>query len=86
MARVVPQYTINDLVAADIHSIFISRVNGAVTATASYTITSSNAPNGAIMDQKFPSVTVPIQGAALTALNNFITSNVIPAANTQEGL
>lgn len=85
MPRAVPGYTINALTAADIHTIMISRVNGAVTAVCSYTVT-SNAPAGTLNDQRFPSISVPIQGAALTALNNFITSNVVPAANTQEGL
>lgn len=90
MARVIPGYTINALVAANFDnlSIYAGRDQegaAALYATGSYTV--STTPGGVSKpDQLFSSVTVQLTPAQATAIRTFITNNLVGPANEQEGL
>lgn len=90
MARNIPGYTINALTSSNFTGVsIIEQSDGSggtvLLAMGSYTVTTTPAdtPNP---DQKFPSVTVTLTPGQVTALRNFINSNLVGPANTQEGL
>lgn len=90
MSRTIPSYTINSLTASDFSSlVFTSRGDGqggrVLLCTGTYKVTTTPSDVSS-PDQKFGSVTITCSSGQETAIRNFINSNLVPNANTQEGL
>lgn len=88
MSRVVPSYTILTATAANVTTIVINQNPenpSELTLTGSYKLEASD-PNITDIDQRFSSASFVLSGAAKTALVSFITANLVPIINAQEGL